>query len=563
MNRFFYILALVLVAASLHAKPAAAQFNVSCQQLPALTGAVTSTAGSCNTTILHTVNLTSMGAKCDGETDDTTAIQAWFNSAANNTALVAPAGICLFSSALTVPTNGVTSLTIQGAGRGSTIFIYDGVSTTNDLITFGTANGYSTGITVQGFSVMSYTEMTGGFALHFKTFFYSKISDVGAGVSPYPSTMTGPYAEYAGFLYGGVWFDGFTGVEYTHFFVDGSGDGILFNGTSFDASADIYLSNGFVVGGWACETDTPDTHVGIHGGGGAYAAYLGHVDVICKGYALTDDTSVYNADDNHDYFIDPATTFDSSTYDNIVLDNPYGRIFSFHGWSGNAGNATSSPPTDTSAKGLNIEHWGDAETQAALGVHPAVDIAGAAIFFNAGDGIYIATPTYYSPWINIDSATTITLNGTNGSNPGYGINAQSSYSNVCAPVNPQTNTSGAFHNIVNQCAFSTVSIQEPSSTVSSCTGTVTLNLQTATDFVCTSTGNVTLAISNYAASGFQSSLTLNIYNGGAHSWSWVSGTIWPDGTPPTLTTSGKDVIVCKEDDGTPTWNCFVAGQNLH
>ena len=51
----------------------------------------------------NSLNLSDYGAKCDGTTDDTTAIQAWANAAAANMNLTAPAGICLFSSPISFP----------------------------------------------------------------------------------------------------------------------------------------------------------------------------------------------------------------------------------------------------------------------------------------------------------------------------------------------------------------------------------------------------------------------------------------------------------------------------
>ena len=72
-----------------------------------------------------TFNLkTDFGAKCDGATDDTAAIQNWLNKAAANVHLVAPGGTCLFSTPLTIAP--VNSLTITGAGSGATIFTYKG-----------------------------------------------------------------------------------------------------------------------------------------------------------------------------------------------------------------------------------------------------------------------------------------------------------------------------------------------------------------------------------------------------------------------------------------------------
>ena len=66
------------------------------------------------------------GAKCDGSTDDTTAIQNWLNKAAVNVHLVAPVGTCNFSAPLSI--GAVGHYTVEGAGAPATTFQYVGTS---------------------------------------------------------------------------------------------------------------------------------------------------------------------------------------------------------------------------------------------------------------------------------------------------------------------------------------------------------------------------------------------------------------------------------------------------
>jgi hypothetical protein len=96
---------------------------------------------------------------------------------------------------------------------------------------------------------------------------------------------------------------------------------------------------------------------------------------------------------------------------------------------------------------------------------------------------------------------------------------------------------------------------------SSLSGTVTLNLASGTYFYGTLTGSTTFAVSNAAAAGLVSSFTLELTNGGSQAVSWMSGTKWPSGTVPTLTSSGTDILVCSTRDGATTWRCVAAEMN--
>lgn len=104
---------------------------------------------------------------------------------------------------------------------------------------------------------------------------------------------------------------------------------------------------------------------------------------------------------------------------------------------------------------------------------------------------------------------------------------------------------------------------ETSSALSGCNGsTATINLTLGSYFECTvSAGAVTFAVSNPAASGLVSSFTLELTNGGSQTRTWMSGTKWPGGTPPTLTTSGVDLVVCSTRDAGTTWRCVASELN--
>jgi len=92
-------------------------------------------------------------------------------------------------------------------------------------------------------------------------------------------------------------------------------------------------------------------------------------------------------------------------------------------------------------------------------------------------------------------------------------------------------------------------------------GTVTINLANGTYFYGTVSGTTTFAVSNNAASGSVSSFTLELTNGGSQALTWMSGTKWPGGVAPTLTSAGVDLLVCSTRDGATTWRCVASEVN--
>lgn len=79
-----------------------------------------------------------------------------------------------------------------------------------------------------------------------------------------------------------------------------------------------------------------------------------------------------------------------------------------------------------------------------------------------------------------------------------------------------------------------------------------IDCTTGTYFIKTASGALTWTISNTPASRAYSFL-LELTNGGTGTQTWFSGTKWPGGTAPTLTTSGVDVLGFITDDGGTTW----------
>lgn len=70
---------------------------------------------------------------------------------------------------------------------------------------------------------------------------------------------------------------------------------------------------------------------------------------------------------------------------------------------------------------------------------------------------------------------------------------------------------------------------------------VNIDLTISNNFIHVVTGATTFTITAKDDSGFQLG-TLILYNGGAYTVTWPSSFIWADGTPPSLVSSGADVI---------------------
>ena len=91
-------------------------------------------------------------------------------------------------------------------------------------------------------------------------------------------------------------------------------------------------------------------------------------------------------------------------------------------------------------------------------------------------------------------------------------------------------------------------------------GTVTLTLNTFTNYTMTCTGATTLALSGATSARFVP-IVLQITNGGAAAFNWPSGSKFPGGTAFSLTASGVDVIVGYTLDGGTTTRWQFAQQD--
>ena len=87
-----------------------------------------------------------------------------------------------------------------------------------------------------------------------------------------------------------------------------------------------------------------------------------------------------------------------------------------------------------------------------------------------------------------------------------------------------------------------------------------IDLSLGNYFTKTISGTTTFTVSNVATSGDVSAFVLVLTNGGAYTVNWFSGVTWDAATPPTLTTSGIDILAFFTINGGTTWRGLVLAQ---
>jgi len=90
------------------------------------------------------------------------------------------------------------------------------------------------------------------------------------------------------------------------------------------------------------------------------------------------------------------------------------------------------------------------------------------------------------------------------------------------------------------------------------TGTAAINLTLGGVVTATATGATAWTVANPAASGKASTFVLIVTNGGAFAQTWPTGTKWPGGTAPTLTSSGTDIMTFLTVNGGANWYATLA-----
>lgn len=280
------------------------------------------------------------GAKFDGKTDDTAALQRSFTYVAGHSArLNMPAGRARFSAMLSIPSR-YNNFTIAGAGDNS-VLQYAGTGTTGDLIDIGTpgSSGANSGITVTGFRLTSATQMTGGAALHLWHVVLSR-------VDPIIDSQDG-----SGRFYDGVWFDECDIVDVPDVEMAGaSHDVVLLNGSRrgehwWPSYVDEIRFGRGKISPTNSQVGTGRLPLnGVHIAGGVGGLSFDAVDIIASQHNVTIDQAITGTGDQGAFF-GPNTYIDISQHDDIVIDDNSSptqwqsgtKLIDFAGWIASGG----------------------------------------------------------------------------------------------------------------------------------------------------------------------------------------------------------------------------------
>jgi hypothetical protein len=83
--------------------------------------------------------------------------------------------------------------------------------------------------------------------------------------------------------------------------------------------------------------------------------------------------------------------------------------------------------------------------------------------------------------------------------------------------------------------------------------TTTLDLANSNFFSAQVSGSVSWVFANPPTSTVAAGFILELTNGGGYTNTWPTAVKWPNGTVPTITTSGTDVFTFITDDGGAIW----------
>lgn len=157
------------------------------------------------------------------------------------------------------------------------------------------------------------------------------------------------------------------------------------------------------------------------------------------------------------------------------------------------------------------------------------------------------------------STTSLTLNGTSVTSTAAELN----YLDIATLGTTQA--SKAVTTDSNGVTIFDGGVVEDDTTITSSSGTATINCRDGNVFSHTLSENVTYTFSNAPASGRAFGFTLKVVQDStARTITWPASVDWPAATAPTLSTgSGEvDVFVFFTTDGGTTWYGFTAGQVL-
>lgn len=247
------------------------------------------------------VDVLDYGAKCDGATDDTTALQAAFTAGAGKT-IQFPAGTCLFTS-LTLKGTGTL---VQGRGRDASWL--RSTSAAGDSITVGD-DGHGTSVATYNYVFRDLTifpniNKTSGFNVHLKNVLSVYFNSVSMG-----SDLT--YAYIGNYIWGGIWADYAGGVHLEQMEVFAKQYGFKLNG-SVDSA--IHFTN------------LRRAQTNLYMAGGVSGFHCTQSGMVEGANNMVVDNSVDTTTPNHVNFFGTSCAFDTSSSDNVVINTPLGGL---------------------------------------------------------------------------------------------------------------------------------------------------------------------------------------------------------------------------------------------
>ena len=350
------------------------------------------------------ISPTNYGAKCDGSTDDSTALTSWAAAITAGVAGYIP-GNCIYKTPLVFANANNTAL--YGNGTSSRL-TYAGASTTGNLITIysAVANACSgVGMSISNLQLRSTTVMTGGEALRINGACQMSIFnlDVGGG------------SQGDGNFYDGLHFNGGNTVDMVNYQLRSSHTAEIVNGWASTQFTDLFQTHGTVVAAL----------VGIDMAGNVGGLNIVQADILLSGTNIKIDQSQV-AVPNLQLFLGS----------NVFLDTPV---------TSGGGAGIDMDIADAGAAGSSIlteGAWFASAPTACIktetNVNWRINITGGVVFSCPGDGIQ--NNSIYGSW-NI-TGTTISAN------TGWGINNTVVNANIAVNgVLFRANTAGNFTGI--------------------------------------------------------------------------------------------------------------------
>lgn len=367
------------------------------------------TSNACaNTRFVHAVAVPSQptpaqfGAKCDGATDDSVALQSWLTNARNATGLppskggFLPSGVCTYKTPLVMPVGN--DYTIEGVGESSELR-YTGTSTTVNMITVGDGVSSSARFAFKNLKISSSTTMTAGTALWLRKPSICILDGV---------TLSQPGGDSTIRLWNGVWFDTMNFCSFINSPVNTAQNDVI----RANSGAELNIDN------------TVITNVGataIHIGGGFGGFYMGYVPIFGQNIGLLVDNAL-DATANNQLFISNRTTFDNNITAGIKLNDSVAqnKSFSFLGWCASS---------TASAGCLDITAFASGNVQIGGGAQFIANVAAGIVNRDASVRLAIDPAAYFG---NTTFGVNCTVATTKVTGPQtIGVNGSGNYSTNC------------------------------------------------------------------------------------------------------------------------------------